>query len=207
MNEGSATTHGPEQVTLASVLADGKLRAAFAKHVEAEFCSELLTFVEVVAEWELSFVDIAPTARLTRAKRIAQVFIGQGALQEINVSDVVVLHVRQQLADAASDSTRLTDALFYEAKREVVQLLELGPLSRFVETREFKDIVAAAQGASHGAGAVGPSDSTPALTSRAAKSGATDVVVAANVNVSESVAGDVDEEGAAAASVVSTFKS
>ena len=141
----SALESSQHQITLQYVLADPKLRAAFTKRVDEEFCPELLTFVDVVSEWELGFIDIAPTARLARAKRIAQAFVGQGALQEINVSDGVVARVRKQLAEAALDPSRLTDHVFEEAKKEVIQLLELGPLSRFVETPEFLELSASGE--------------------------------------------------------------
>ena len=205
-HDASSTHHAGHQVTLAMILADAKLRAAFAKRVEDEFCPELLTFTDVVSEWELGFMDIAPTARLVRAKRIAQAFIGQGALQEINVSDRVVLRIREKLTEAAVDPARLAHGLFEEAKKEVVQMLEQGPLSRFVETAEYAELVSqssavlSAVAVSPGWGGGVVSGSNAQVPS--SRVGGGEAVGSSALAVS---AMDVDEEGAAAVSVVSNL--
>ena len=113
------------------------LIAAFREQVEAEFCPELLLFVECVLQWEKTFSDVSPSARLARAKRIIAVYVGRNAPAEVNVSHACVQRLFAALKEASTDpSTKLRPSLFAEVKEDVVCLLELGPLMRFVAKPE-----------------------------------------------------------------------
>ena len=142
-SHGSFTANDPSRDVM-WILNDARLKAAFEKYLETEFCPELLIFLEITDEWKRSFVDIAPTARLSRARRIANSFIGAGAVQEVNVSDRVSRAIRTHLADAAANPAKLTQELFDEARQDVVVMLEHGPLMRFLETPEAEELLAAA---------------------------------------------------------------
>ena len=150
---GSSTTLGGlgEGVVvrdMAWVMGDARVKAAFTAYVETEFCIELVVFLNVTTEWKAAFHDVAATARVARAKRIAQSFIGAGAVQEVNVSERVTKNIRAALAAAALDPTKLSDEVFDEARKDVTVMLEHGPLTRFLETEEAAELVALAPGAS-----------------------------------------------------------
>ena len=132
----NSSHHG---ITLSGVLEDAKLRAAFAKRVEGEFAPELLTFLDVVGEWEASFDNEAAETRLAAAKRITNAFFGPGALQQVTLSDATVARVQEELG---APSSQITKALFAPAKREAALALERGPFARFVETSEFRELAA-----------------------------------------------------------------
>ena len=127
---------------LAMVLANPRTRAAFEAHVQTEFCTELLVFLDVTERWKQAFGEMAPATRLSRAKRIAKTFIGSGAVQQVNVGERVSERIFTALAVAsatggeASSSVGLKEDVFDEARRDVMVMLEHGALRRFFDTRE-----------------------------------------------------------------------
>ena len=128
---------------LDAVLVDTELRERFDKYVQSEFASETLAFLDAVATYRKSYFDVGPTARLARAKRIAQVYLEPGALQQVNVAAATVRKVKRALADATAHPTQsVSRDVFDEARMEIARILEDGPLTRFRRTKEFKDLVA-----------------------------------------------------------------
>ena len=123
---------------LETVLNTPGLRELFEAHVQAEFSSDCFSFPDATETFRRSFFDVGATARLARAKRIAQVFVGNGAVQQVNISDAAARRIRSALA-AATHSGAIPREVFDEARAEVMAIVENGALMRFRRTREFAE--------------------------------------------------------------------
>ena len=88
--------------------------------ITSELSSENLTFLEDTAAWVGAFNDIAPSARLARAKRLYKAYVEPGAIFQVNVDDRTA---RAVAASVASLDT-LTREAFDDARVEAARMLE-----------------------------------------------------------------------------------
>jgi hypothetical protein len=92
-----------------------------------QYCGENLSFLIDANDWTNSFVDVSEATRIARFRHICRTYIFNGAPLQINVPSAILEH----LVEAAQSEKPLDVDTFFEARRDIAMLLEIGPVSRF----------------------------------------------------------------------------
>lgn len=136
INEAKRVVDAGEELKLGNVLEVPRLRALFTKHLEKEFCSELVAFYH--ASREDNIARDAARLRQTAADRrnwIVDTYIRDGAVMQVNISGSV-----QKQTIMAVESGEAEDVgpvkVFRRARLEVYDLLQRAPWRRFLESPE-----------------------------------------------------------------------
>ena len=119
---------------LAAIIADNDTLTAFKKHLESEWGLESLLFIEDAFAWRRAYADLAASARLARARKIAAVYVATSGTNAINLSDAVARNITSKLNARAKDAPL---DCFEEAVHELAVLMERGAVPRFVSSRAF----------------------------------------------------------------------
>jgi len=123
------------RMDLFNVLQNPELCTQFEKFLVAELGIESLLFLRAVEEWKKGFFDIAPSARVARARRLYNTFVSPSGSFPVNIpSDMITAITSDVMSD---DSSVCRQDTFDSAYQEVVDLLQLGALWRFQNSQEF----------------------------------------------------------------------
>jgi len=111
------------------VMANPRLCAEFEKFLVAELGVESLMFLRDTDMWRATYYDISPSARLARAKRLYNTFISPSGTFPINIPSDMVTDLRSALMREGVEDCRRE--AFDHARQEIVDLLQIGALTRF----------------------------------------------------------------------------
>ena len=138
---------------LYTIMANPVVLDLFEKHLEQEFGSESMYFLEDTAQWIVSYHDVPPALRLARARKIFKTYLEHNSPFAINVPSHCSTALQNALLEADIDRS-----VFDDARCEVTRLLELGAVARFVASSAYKQ-----DRASRGSSSSGRSSPLPAL--------------------------------------------
>ena len=135
----SSSAMNSSHFNLNVILNDKLLAKAFEDHLQKEFGVESLFFYQETKNWKMSFRDMSPSTRASRAKKIIKTFIKPDGIFCINIPSTI----SRAIVDASESSNPNFPAydLFDDASEEVRDLLELGALARFKRTVIFKSLI------------------------------------------------------------------
>jgi hypothetical protein len=125
---------------LDSVLKRADLADMFENHLVSELGVESLNFLVDTAEWKAEYQDAAPTARLARAKRLVKSYIETGGMMTINIPGGIAEKVKRIVFSGKENE--LNETVFDDARREISILLEVGAVSRFMNSKEYRELQA-----------------------------------------------------------------
>lgn len=117
----------------AQLLQDPAGLAAFTNHLQSEFNTENIRFYTHAKAFRENF-HAFPNGALTRlaADEIYWTFVHPGSVLEINIPGEMRADIQTKLATPQRD-------LFARAEREIFELMQKDPFSRFTRTKEYKD--------------------------------------------------------------------
>ena len=118
---------------LISVLKDPILLREFEGFLAGELGMESLTFLKAIENWKQCYFDIAPSARLARARKIFQTFISPTGSFPVNLPSKVIITTRNELmSESLEDCPR---KIFDRAEEEIKYLLQIGAIQRFQKSK------------------------------------------------------------------------
>ena len=117
------------------ILSDKMLSKAFEDHLQKEFGGESLFFYQEATAYANGFRDMSPSTRAARARKITKTFIRSDGIFCINIPSSVSRSIINVVDTEPFVPYR---ELFDEAIEEIRELLEIGALSRFKHTAQFK---------------------------------------------------------------------
>jgi hypothetical protein len=117
------------------VLTHKKARQLLVYFLKSEYADESIEFYDAVATYK-QCADAAE--REKQAKRLVEQYVPDGAPRQINVPS----HTQQRVLKAHKEGSIGLDT-FDECRQEVYQLMSKDSLARFVQTKEFGNLLAA----------------------------------------------------------------
>jgi hypothetical protein len=133
----SATSSTSSSYGLDEILADPRMTEAFERHLTNELGLESLLFLRDAKRWKLTYYDIAPTARRSRAKKIQNTYLDLSGTYAVNVSDDVSRNILRTLQETEGD---VPITIFDTALDEVKKLMATGSVMRFVHSQAFQNL-------------------------------------------------------------------
>jgi hypothetical protein len=139
----SSSTLNAGHFNLNVILNDKVLAKAFEDHLQKEFGVESLFFYQEVKAWKITFRDMSPSTRASRARKIIKTFIQPDGIFCVNIPSSIskIIMDESQIAAARQDPDFPPQDLFDDAVEEVKELLELGALARFKNSQTFKNLI------------------------------------------------------------------
>jgi len=113
----------------------GYFHDAFCRHLASEHGYESVAFLDAVLHWEKTYFDMGPKTSRTRAKKIANMYIGDHAELPCNLPSNCVRLIEIGLAKQETD---LPYDFFRQAKAEIVSMLYRDSFKRFLRSKEYK---------------------------------------------------------------------
>jgi hypothetical protein len=112
----------------------------FENHLVSELGIESMNFLVDSSDWKTDFFDVAPTARLARARRIVKSYIETNGMMTINIPWAMADKLKREVLPV--NENELKQVVFDDARREISTLLEMGAVKRFVDTKEYRELEA-----------------------------------------------------------------
>lgn len=136
---GSIVFNEPEKLLLSDVFDHPELAKLFDQFVANELGMESLLFLRDTEQWIQCYYDVAMSTRVIRARRIYRIYIAEDGQFTVNIPSRMVGSIRSQISSL--DVEECSRELFDESRQEIVQLLTIGSLSRFKQSRQFEEFV------------------------------------------------------------------
>jgi hypothetical protein len=131
-------TNAGERLNLKTVLGNPTVAEAFEKFLVAELGVESLMFLRDSERWKRAYFDIAPSARLARAKRIYHQYISPTGSFPVNIPSEMISVVRGKVMKEGLQDC--TEDVFDNAREEINDLLQAGALLRFQNSKMYRNL-------------------------------------------------------------------
>ena len=138
-SEGRRATTMGDRLKLSTVLDNPELSADFERFLVSELGVESLIFLRDTDDWKRNYYDIAPSARLIRAKKLYNTYIRPTGTFPVNISYDVMNAIKVALMH--DGVTECPEDVFDPARTEISDLLSVGALLRFRDTQEYANYV------------------------------------------------------------------
>jgi len=119
---------------LDTIMDNPELLELFEQHVAAEFGMESVLFLKDSAQWIRTYYDVAPAARLARARKLYNMYIDVSGVFSVNIPSTC-----SSALNRALQGSRVEQTVFDEARLEVASLLERGAVARFMNSKAYKE--------------------------------------------------------------------
>jgi len=142
------TSPNSERLVLKKVMTNPTLAGLFEQFLVGELGVESLLFLRDTDAWKKAYYDVAPSARLARARRLFNTYISTNGSFPVNIPSETMGVIRSQLMKDEMQDCR--EDIFDAARDEINDLLQVGAVLRFQHSKLYRNYLGDQEGAVKG---------------------------------------------------------